>query len=254
MGHITLTKEAMAEQELLNNAVVLLPRPTGRQTQAVLALKDLAENGYLKHPTPQHWPAIAQKLLKVADGLDYVARVVYDAKKYDQSLLHGLGRGGWSESPQIYDRFKSYEVLLVTEQAPDPNNRVQLGRKIDSLSMPRVELDWRWGRFNRDNAKRTQDLFAAAAEKSGLGRFVSNFGDGELTIPGAAGVAHHMGTTRMSSDPNLGVVNENCQVHSAPNLYVASSSVFPTGGYANPTLTILALTLRLADHLKEITS
>ena len=254
MGHITLTKEAMAEQELLNNAVVLLPRPTGRQTQAVLALKDLAENGYLKHPTPQHWPAIAQKLLKVAGGLGYVARVVYDAKKYDQSLLHGLGRGGWSESPQIYDRFKSYEVLLVTEQAPDPNNRVQLGRKIDSLGMPRVELDWRWGRFNRDNAKRTQDLFAAAAEKSGLGRFVSNFGDGELTMPGAAGIAHHMGTTRMSSDPNLGVVNENCQVHSAPNLYVASSSVFPTSGYANPTLTILALTLRLADHLKEITS
>ncbi|MBW4484241.1 MAG: GMC family oxidoreductase [Tildeniella torsiva UHER 1998/13D] len=251
MGHITLTKEAMAEQELPNNAVVLLPRPTGRQTQAVLALKDLSENGYLKHPSPQHWPAIAQKLLKIAGGLDYIARVVYDARKYDQSLLHGLGRGGWSESPQIYDRFKSYEVLLVTEQTPDPNNRVQLSRKLDSLGMPRIELDWRWGRSDRDNAKQTQDLFAAAAKESGLGRYVSNFGDGELTMPGPAGIAHHMGTTRMSSDSASGVVNENCQVHSVPNLYVASSSVFPTGGYANPTLTILALTLRLADHLKK---
>ncbi|MFQ4137180.1 GMC oxidoreductase [Nodosilinea sp. PGN35] len=250
MGHITLTKAAMAEHGLPNNAVVLLPRPSGRQTQAVLALKDLAENGYLKHPTPQHWPAIAQRLLKVAGGLDYIARVVYDARKYDQSLLHGLGRGGWSESPQIYNRFKSYEVLLVTEQVPDPSNRVQLSRQLDALGMPRLELDWRWGSDNRDSAKRTQDLFAAAAKKSGLGRYVSNFGDGDLSMPGPAGIAHHMGTTRMGADPRRGVVNENCQVHSVPNLYVASSSVFPTGGYANPTLTILALTLRLADHLK----
>ncbi|MGG6242246.1 GMC oxidoreductase [Nodosilinea sp. AN01ver1] len=251
MGHITLSKEIMAEQALPNNAVVLLPRPSRRQTQAVLALKELAEQGYLKHPTPEHWPAIAQKLLKVAGGVDYIARAAYDARKYDQSLLHGLGRGGWSESPQIYNRFKSYEVLLVTEQVPDPDNRVQLGRSLDPLGMPRVELDWHWGRFNRDSAKRTQDLFAAAVEKSGLGRFVSHFGDKELAMPGAAGIAHHMGTTRMSSNPSQGVVNENCQVHSVPNLYVASSSAFPTGGYANPTLTILALTLRLADHLKK---
>lgn len=251
MGHIAFTKKAMVEQQLLNNALVLFPRPTERQAQAVLALKDLVENGYLKQPTPQHWPAIAQKLLKVAGGLDYVARVISDAREYDQSLMHGFGRGGWSESPQIYDRFKTYEVLLVSEQAPDPTNRVQLSRDRDCLGMPRVELNWRWGSFNIDNAKRTQDLFAVAAETSRLGHYVSNFGDGELSIPGPAGMAHHLGTTRMSSDPNQGIVNENCQVHSVPNLYIASSSVFPTGGYANPTLTILALTLRLADHLKK---
>ncbi|WP_035993075.1 GMC oxidoreductase [Leptolyngbya sp. KIOST-1] len=254
MGHITHSREAMAEQRLLNNAVVLFPRPTQRQTQAVLALKDLAENGYLKHPTPEHWPAIAQRLIKVAGGLDYVARAIYDARKYDQSLLHGFGRGGWSKDPQICDRFTAYEVLLVTEQAPDPNSRVQLSRDRDPLGMPRVELDWRWGKFSRDNAQRTQDLFAAVAEKSGLGRFVSNFEDGNLSLSEPSGMAHHMGTTRMSASPSQGVVNENCQVHSVPNLYVASSSVFPTGGYANPTLTILALTLRLADHLKKTLS
>lgn len=251
MGHITLTKEAMVEQQLLNNAVVLFPRPSERQTQAVLALKDLIENGYLRHPDPQHWPAIAQKLLKIAGGLDYVARAISDARKYDQSLMHGFGRGGWSENPQIYDRFKTYEVLLVSEQVPDASNRVQLSRDRDALGMPRVELNWRWGSFNIDSAKRTQDLFAAVAETSGIGRYVSNFGDGELKNPGPAGMAHHLGTTRMSSAPTQGIVNQNCQVHSVPNLYIASSSVFPTGGYANPTLTILALTLRLADHLKK---
>ena len=60
-----------------------------------------------------------------------------------------------------------------------------------------------------------------------------------------------MGATRMHVDPTLGVVDQNCRVHSLANLYVAGSSVFPTSGAVNPTLTIVALALRLADHIKE---
>ena len=60
-----------------------------------------------------------------------------------------------------------------------------------------------------------------------------------------------MGTTRMSADPALGVTNADCRVHSLDNLYVAGSSVFPTFGFTNPTLTIVALATRLADHLKR---
>jgi len=60
-----------------------------------------------------------------------------------------------------------------------------------------------------------------------------------------------MGTTRMSTDPKMGVVDANCKVHGISNLFVAGSSVFPTGGIANPTLTIIALAIRLADHLKS---
>ena len=62
---------------------------------------------------------------------------------------------------------------------------------------------------------------------------------------------HHMGTTRMDKSPRQGVVDENCLVHEITNLYIASSSVFPTSGMANPTLTIIALAIRLADHLKK---
>jgi choline dehydrogenase-like flavoprotein len=62
---------------------------------------------------------------------------------------------------------------------------------------------------------------------------------------------HHMGTTRMSEQPKTGVVDANCKVHGVDNLYIAGSSVFPTSGYANPTWTIIALALRLSDHLKE---
>ena len=85
----------------------------------------------------------------------------------------------------------------------------------------------------------------------GLGRLVI---DNDLTTPEYnslwAGTSHHMGTTRMHDDPRQGVVDWNSKVHGIANVYIAGSSVFPTGGYANPTLTIVAITLRLADHLK----
>ena len=61
---------------------------------------------------------------------------------------------------------------------------------------------------------------------------------------------HHIGTTRMSDDPRRGVVDRECRVHGIENLWIAGSSVFPTSGFANPTLTILALTLRLASQLQ----
>ena len=63
---------------------------------------------------------------------------------------------------------------------------------------------------------------------------------------------HHLGTTRMSDDPKQGVVDADGQVHGVGNLYVAGSSVFPTYGASNPTLNLMALTLRLADHLKKV--
>ena len=79
--------------------------------------------------------------------------------------------------------------------------------------------------------------------------------DLKLTLPadqrGPAGSFHNMGTTRMHADPKHGVVDADARVHGVDNLYMAGSSVFPTSGYANPTLTIVALTLRLSDHLKR---
>jgi choline dehydrogenase-like flavoprotein len=69
--------------------------------------------------------------------------------------------------------------------------------------------------------------------------------------PAVFGNWHHLGTTRMHRDPSRGVVDENCRVHEMSNLYIAGGSVLPTGGYANPSLTIVALSLRLADHLRS---
>jgi choline dehydrogenase-like flavoprotein len=74
--------------------------------------------------------------------------------------------------------------------------------------------------------------------------------DPEVLMPG--GTHHHMGTTRMHVDATQGVVDSSSRVHGVDNLFVAGSSVFPTGGYANPTLTIVALAVRLADHVRSL--
>jgi choline dehydrogenase-like flavoprotein len=88
-------------------------------------------------------------------------------------------------------------------------------------------------------------VFAAAFAGAGIGYFRPSLGDEPFTLS-----HHHLGTTRMHASPRCGVVDAECKVHGLGNLFVAGSSVFPTGGYANPTLTIVALAIRLADHLR----
>jgi len=137
------------------------------------------------------------------------------------------------------------ELEIHLEQAPDPENRVVLNRTLDPLGQPRAELHWRWGETDRRNLARARLLLVEELARARVGRVVVR--PGARLDPSAH---HHMGTTRMSLAPRLGVVDPDCRVHGVANLFVAGSSVFPTGGFANPTLTIVALSLRLADHLK----
>jgi choline dehydrogenase-like flavoprotein len=97
---------------------------------------------------------------------------------------------------------------------------------------------------------RAQEVFAEELQKAGLGEFQIARSNGAPVVIQTS-TAHYMGATRMSDDPHAGVVDQNCRVHGIDNLFIASSSVFSTGGFANPTLTIVALSLRLADHLKK---
>jgi choline dehydrogenase-like flavoprotein len=131
-------------------------------------------------------------------------------------------------------------LALVTriESAPNPDSRVTLVRERDALGMRRVRLDWRLSEIDRRSAVRTVELLGAELGRGGLGR---------LRLDGGW---HHMGTTRMADDPKLGVADRDCRVHGVSNLFVAGSSVFPTAGSGTPTLTLVALALRLADHLR----
>lgn len=151
--------------------------------------------------------------------------------------------------------FGTIYFCVQTENLPRWDSRVMLARGTDALGMPRAVVDWRVG----DEELRTAELFAgrisALLRTSGLGHLdVSGFPlprDLELLRERVAGGCHHIGTTRMADRPRDGVVDRDCRVFGVENLFVAGSSVFPTSGWSNPTLTLLALSYRLADRLKQ---
>jgi len=95
------------------------------------------------------------------------------------------------------------------------------------------------------------EAFARHFGASGIGRVRIRMKDPDASPPTRGG-DHHLGTTRMATDAADGVVNADCRTHGVANLYLAGSSVFATSGFANPTFTITALALRLADHLKGL--
>lgn len=143
-------------------------------------------------------------------------------------------------------------VKHVMEQAPNRESRVVLGPDKDRLGCPRVVLHWRLGALDKRTAHRAHEILAEDLERSGIGRLASAIGREIDPWPSALrGGRHHMGTTRMHADPRRGVVDADGRVHGIANVYVAGSSVFPTVGSANPTLTIVALALRLADHVRR---
>jgi len=144
-------------------------------------------------------------------------------------------------------------LLVDTEQAPNSASRVVLDSSRDSLGMFRARLDWRLTELESRTLTGFAALIAQEFERLGLGRIQlagpPDFASRE--VPGAArDIFHHMGTTRMSLSAQKGVTRPDLRCHDVDNLYIAGSSVFPAGGIANPTFTALALTVRLADHLR----
>jgi choline dehydrogenase-like flavoprotein len=141
--------------------------------------------------------------------------------------------------------------FAMSEHFPNPDSRVTLDPSArDPLGMPRIHLEWRYAKADWDSLERSAAGFGDALGGSGQGRACWPIQRRKLLEISSAS-RHHMGATRMSADPTKGVVDPNLKVHETTNLYVAGSSVFPTSGIANPTLTILALAMRLADHLKR---
>lgn len=137
-------------------------------------------------------------------------------------------------------------VCYRGEQAPNHDSRITLAPARDALGMPRVRLQWRLLEQDLENIGRAQDLVARELRSFSLAPIGAHHGRATLM-----GAAHHIGTTRMHADARHGVVDEHGRVHGTANLYVAGSSIFPTSGWAPPTFTIVALALRLADHLAQ---
>ncbi len=150
---------------------------------------------------------------------------------------------------------KSTGFQVIIEPAPDPDSRVTLSlHQRDALNMPRVEVNWRLNDLVRRTADRTLNLLAQELRMAGVAEVELDapFEGGEWPATmEKEGTWHHMGTTRMHDSPLHGVVDRECRVHDIANLYIAGSSVFPTAGANFPTITIAALSLRLAEHLRQ---
>jgi choline dehydrogenase-like flavoprotein len=186
--------------------------------------------------------------------------------------LRPFGHKGLSLQ-QVYDMVRQFDRMTIAaflrlfqpngfistflleskvEQAPNPDSRVTLDDARDAFGLRRVKLNWRMLPIDRRTVVRGEEIIDAELQRLGIGRLAplppSEFEGWPDNLEGGW---HQLGTTRMHADPRHGVVDANGCVHGMSNLFIVGGSVFPTVGSAPPTLTIIALTLRLAYHLKQ---
>jgi choline dehydrogenase-like flavoprotein len=151
--------------------------------------------------------------------------------------------------------YNCYQLFTRIEQAPNPDSRITLDTDTDELGMPRAMLHWVLTPLEKHSIRRIYEVIGQQAGASAKGRvklmeYLRDWNDDswpEFT----GGGWHHMGTTRMNNDAKQGVVDSDCKVHGIANLFMAGSSCYPTAGAPNPTLTVVALSLRLSDHIKD---
>ncbi len=193
-----------------------------------------------------------------ASILAHVRNVVCDAPAIAGFLSHWVRKRTLAArkfpSIIVHPKVERYSLDFHAEQEPNAQSRVMLAEELDALGMRRLRVDWRYSPQDIETVQAALAAFAADMKSSGAGVFAYDPQEveGEMTRYGAYG-GHHIGTTRMGTDPASSVVDRNCKVHDLDNLYVCGASVFPTSSQANPTLTIIALALRLATHLTGCT-
>jgi choline dehydrogenase-like flavoprotein len=165
-----------------------------------------------------------------------------------------------SPAYQYMVRGKSYapgarmRIGLTSEQQPNPESRILLSDKLDALGVPRANVRWKLTDLTLHTIRKYAETLREQFRRAAIGEIELDpwvFEDSERWTEQITDQYHHIGTARMHSSPRSGVVDRNCQVHGIANLYVGSSAVFPTSGHSNPTLTIIALCIRMADRLKQ---
>jgi choline dehydrogenase-like flavoprotein len=160
-----------------------------------------------------------------------------------------------SQAPPPPTGYKAFQLFTRIEQAPNPACRVTLDSEKDQFGVPRSILHWEIGSLEKRSIRKIAEIIGQECGRAGIGRvklFEYLQDENDLSWPSFTnGGWHHMGTTRMSEDPKKGVVDANCKVHGIDNLFMAGSSCYVTAGAPNPTLTLVALTLRLSDHIKN---
>ena len=225
---LTPTLETMREREILNFTLTLLRVRAYRLTVLNSAVRSVpCATGFTER--------LAERVLNrslYCDTRDLAAYRAQQAAGFPDAVLG-----------------------IRSEQALNPDSRVRLASSRDALGLRQIELDWRLSEIDFRTMREAALAFGAHIAERGAGRLrvVDWLLDETPQVPpwpeADTGGHHHMCATRMAANPRRGVVDANCRVHSVPNLYLGGSSVFATGGWANPTYTIVQLALRLGDHL-----
>lgn len=253
---ICLSEQAQRKHRILSGRVRPFafeePVPEGLQ-----ALRDLraAMRARQRH---ENWAIKARVCGRRNGEPDYIAKAMPPAEDIRALTLRaGLNAGDIAKAfgrkltrkPTV--RTERIDLIGYFEQEPNRDSRITLGEERDALGLRRVAVDWRLTELDRRTYRMAANLFGGELARACDGRFHSeSWLDDESAVPQVFGTSHHMGTTRMADDPRDGVVDRHCKVHGMDNLHIAGSSVFPTGSWAFPTFTIIALSLRLADHLR----
>lgn len=249
LGRLNLSPKILYEEGLRNFAVMLFPTSWSQvdldAMNSVAALKFHFTFNYSRFPK-----GLGRHLLNIFRGRNRLFRAVYDKVRYNVPVLMGLGRGGWSKAADNEKKYDRLELLAMIEQSPNPDNRITLTDEKDELGCPKIKVHFKWNPDDLKSIQRAQEIMAEALVETGLGRYEPPKLSVE-SVKTLTGLHHMMGTTRMSEDPRHGVVDRDCRVHGISNLFIAGSAVFTTGGYANPTLTNLALSIRVTDKVKE---
>jgi len=244
MGRLMLTEGIMRREKLMQMSVMLFPRDKKYKSETKASVKELLSS-VKRGKVPTNFFRVIQNL--ALNGDELIADL-YQSKIKGEVIKPSLAIGGWSAGGLQDHDFVKFELVAPTEQAPHPDNRVTLSKRIDKLGCPQMKLTNYWNEIDKESVKRAESIYAKEFADAGLGLMKTEGFERQET---AMSAHHNMGTTRMHENPRFGVVDANCQVHGISNLFVAGSSVFTTGGFANPTLTIIALAMRLADHLKD---
>jgi choline dehydrogenase-like flavoprotein len=248
IGKLALGEAVLRREKLINYAAELVPRVMLQSSLSGLFYPPIASESV--HSFRTAGSAVrrgalpeepGRHLKNMLAGMDDIAVTAYRNMK--RKSLRTFSR----------KKIKAFWLASMSEQTPNPSSRVTLSAERDKFGMNCTKLDWRLQSIDIQSVIRSQEILKEEIHRAGLGRLFVQFKN-DTPPQMVTGGWHQMGTTRMHTDPKKGVVDENCRVHGTSNLYISGPSVFPTGGYANPSLTIVALAVRLADHVKSLLS
>lgn len=210
---------------------------------------------YLETITAENDPWDAVKALKASLESGKITSEAYQRAMAVLTQPHAIGYGLYRRyirhRPTI-NKADRVDLYCHVEQRPDPESRITLSEKRDRLGMPLSRINWKINEQERQSVRRLAHLICEEFDRLDLPKPVLSdwLDQAEGWEPNFVDRAHPTGTTRMSDNPKEGVVDANSRVHGVEGLFIAGSSVFPTAGHANPTLMIVAMSLRLADWLK----